>query len=291
MFTDNPTIPAQLEVLLDVVHEMRQRKASVDTLRQLIQPKGLPGLTEGSAQVDKHISAARELDLIKSDVGNNIRLNYPVRDTHQVKAAIVTAFDRIALADAQVEKWAGRFYGFLIAQPEDDVIHGDANIQSFAIKFMSSLRSDIDKGNPMNLEKHRALMRWFPYVGLGWMDPAGHFTPDPTTRLARALPVIFGSDRKLDAGQFMDRLAQACPELDGGALFNDATSEIYHTVDRQCTQALAGALRRLHDEGLLRLRCPTDSLGWSLERAGAGFVSGESSNRFDTVEKATGRVH
>lgn len=291
MFTDNPTIPAQLEVLLDVVHEMRQRKAGVDALRQLIQPKGLPGLTDGSAQVDNHISAARELELVKIDDGNNIRLNYPVRDTHQVKAAIMTAFDRIALADSLVEKWAGRYYGFLIAQPEDDVIRSVADSELFAIRFMSSLRSDIDKGNPMNAEKHRALMRWYPYVGLGWMDPAGHFTPDPTTRLARTLPAIFGRDRKLDAGQFMDRLAQACPELDGGALFNDATSEIYRTVDRQCTQALAGALRRLHDEGLLHLRCPTDSLGWSLELAGAGAVSGEDSNRFDTVEKAARGGH
>src|SRR5688572_6197876 len=60
MFTDNPTIPAQLEVLLDVAHAMRQRKATPDSLRQMIQPKGLPDLTSSSRQLALHLSAATE---------------------------------------------------------------------------------------------------------------------------------------------------------------------------------------------------------------------------------------
>lgn len=287
MFTDKPTIPAQLETLLDVIHAMRQRKATADTLRQLIQPKGLPGLTSSSAQLASHLSAAQELGLVTTDENKDIRLTYQVRGEHQAMPAILSAFDRIALADANVEKWAGRFYAYLIAQ-EDDVIRS-AEGESLANRFMSDLPSTVDKGNPMNDIKYRALMRWYPYVGLGWMDPSGTFVPDPTERIRRALPVIWVDDRKVDADRFMERLGRACPELDGGRLFIEVTNSAYSGKARQCTQALATALRRLHDEGHIRLHCPADSLGWSLEKAGRGVVTGEGSNRVSAVEKTVRR--
>ncbi|HRQ58637.1 MAG TPA: hypothetical protein PLN31_14585 [Azoarcus taiwanensis] len=288
MFTDNPTIPAQLEVLLDVVHAMRQRKANSDALRQLIQPKGLPGLTSTSAQLAKHLSAAEELELVKTDENKDIRLNYTVRGEHQAKSAIVAAFDRIALADARVEKWAGRFYAYLIVQ-DDDTIRGTAEGEALANRFMSDLPSIVDKSNPMNTEKYRALMRWYPYVGLGWVDPSRAFIPDPTDRVRRALSAIWQEDLTLDADQFMGRLGRVCPELDGGTLFDEATTGAYSTSARQCTRALATALRRLHEERLLKLHCPSDSKGWSLDRAGLGAVPGEASNRFDAAERVDRR--
>lgn len=284
MFTDNPTIPAQLEVLLDVVHAMRQRKSSAEALRQLIQPKGLPDSTSKSAQVENHLSAAKELGLVRVDENQDIRLSYPVRGEHQAKPAIVTAFDCVALANTNVEKWAGRFYAYLIVQ-EEDLGGGKSDIEAFTNKFMVDLPSSVDKGNPMNPEKHRAFMRWYPYVGMGWMDPSGAFNADPTERLRRALPGIWGEDRKLAAQEFMDRIGLACPELDGGALFNEVTEGSFSASARQCTQALATALRRLHDEGVLRLHCPSDSKGWSLDKAGKSQVTGEASNRFDAIER------
>jgi hypothetical protein len=285
MFTDKPTIPAQLEVLLDVVHAMRQRKATAEALRQLIQPKGLPGLTASSAQLSNHLFAAEELELVKADENKEFRLTYPVRGEHQAKSSIVAAFDRIALADARVEKWAGRFYAYLIAQNDDMVQRSPAEGEALANRFMDGLSDSVDKVNPMNLDKFRALMRWYPYVGLGWVDPSGTFVPDPTERLRRALPAIWQKDRKLDSDEFMSRVGQACPELDGGALFVEATSNAYSASTRQCTQALGTALWRLHEDDSVRLHCPADSMGWSLDRAGRGAVAGEASNRFDVVER------
>lgn len=282
MFTDSPTIPAQLEVLLDVVHAMHQRRVSDDSLKQLIQPKGLRDLGAKSMQVTHHLSAARALGLVK-EVNGDVRLSYKVLDVHQPRQAILAAFDGIALADDRVEKWAGRFYGYLIVQ-DDDTLRMD-RAQAMADRFMADLPSTVDKTNPMNDTKYRALARWYVYVGLGWVDPDGAFTPDPTDRLRRALPVIWGKDRTLDADQFLDRLGQACPELDGGALFNEVTTLTYNPSARGCTQALATALRCLHDEGELKLHCPADSKGWSLEKAGLSPVRGEMSSRFDAVER------
>ena len=285
MFTVNPTTPAQLEVLLDVVYAMRQRKANAEGLRQLIQPKGLPGLTDNSRQFAHHLSAAEELGLVQADEHDDIRLTYTVRGDHQPRRVILAAFDRVALADARVEKWAGRFFAYLIVH-EEAFPRTTGEVDLLANRFMSDLAPTVDKGNPMNLDKYRALMRWYPYVGLGWLDPAEVFVPDPTERVRRSLRTIWEKDRRLEADEFLERLGRACPELDGGALFNDATGSSYATSARQCTQALATALRRLHDEGDLVLRCPADSKGWALDRAGSGPVPGEASNRVDSVERA-----
>lgn len=286
MFTDNPTIPAQLEVLLDVVYTMRQRKASAESLRQMIQPDKLPDLTPSSRQFANHLSAALELKLVKEDHNKDIRLAYNVRGEHEVKPVILGAFDRIALADARVEKWAGRFYAYLIVQ-DDDTIADTEKGEVLANRFMADLPSSVDQGNPMNKDKYRALERWYRYVGLGWTDPSGAFIPDPTERLRRVLPLIWQKDRSLEGVEFLDRLSRVCPELDGGALFREVTSGIYVPSHLQCTQALAAGLRRLHEERLLRLHCPADSKGWSLEKAGLSPVQGEASNRFNEVSMVT----
>lgn len=285
VFTDNPTLPAQLEVLLDVVYAMRSRRASPEALRQLIQPKGLADLTDSSKQFAHHLSAAEELDLVRTDDDGDIRLNYTVRGEHHPRLSILAAFDRVALADARVEKWAGRFYAYLLVR-ENASLGTASEIEVFVTQFMSDLAAAVDRSNQMNAVKYRALMNWYPYVGLGWWDPAGSFVPDPTERLRRSLGQIWGSERKLDADEFVDRLGRTCPELDGGVLFNEATTSAYSASTRRCTRALATALRRLHDEGTVVLRCPADSTGWELDRGGSGPVSGQASTRVDVVERA-----
>lgn len=285
MFTDNPTIPAQLEVLLEVVYASRHRRSDADALRQLMQPKGLPDLTESSRQSALHLSAAQELGLVHVDDDGNVKLSYPVRGGHHAMSAILTAFDRVALADASVEKWAGRFYAYLTVN--ETVASSTADdIDRLTHQFMADLAQAVDNGNAMNKDKYRALVRWYVYVGLGWFDPASNFVPDPTDRIRRSLHLIWGKDRRLESDEFMERLGRTCPELDGGALFAESTSRYYNASARQCTQAVAGALRRLHGEGDLSLHCPSDSKGWSIDRGGSNPVPGEASTRIDFVERA-----
>lgn len=285
MFTDKPTIPAQLETLLDLVHEMAERKATDDSLRQMLQPQGLKDLREASAQADNHLFAARELNLTRYDDEKNVRLSYRVRGQHQAKQHIVAAFERVALGDAQVENWAGRFYAFLIAVEDGGVRRTPVEAEKLTRQFMGNLPAHVSRDNPMNLEKFRALMRWYSYVGLGWVDPADSFVPDPTPRLRRALPAIWRDDDQLDAANFVERLSRTCPELDGGELFGEGVAAADAPPARECTRALATALWRLHDEGAIHLRCPADSRGWGLQRAGGGAVTGEASNRFDSVAR------
>lgn len=284
MFTDNPTIPAQLETLLDVVELMKEKVLDRESLRSLIQPKGLPGISEASKQVNAHVSAAQDLQLITFDENQNIRPNYTVTKNISTRERIIAAFDKIALGNADTEFWAGRFYAYILIANPDWIDSGTESQGRWITNFNDSLPRNIPRNNPMNQSKYQPLIRWYVYAGMGWIDPAESFVPDPTKRIIRALPDIFVENKRLDHSEFMSRLALLCPELDGGNLFNEITVGKYSINDRICTRAVAIALRNLHDKKILKISCPSDNLGWSLSLSGGFPLSGEVSNRFDSIE-------
>lgn len=285
MFIDNPTVPTQLEVVLDVLYAVRQKIAPSESVKRLLQPKGLPGLSESSNQAGLHLNAAKELGLAVQDGEGNLRLTYQIREGRPpARQAITDAFDRLVLESDKVEPWFGRFYGYVIAQQDDWIPPEGKARKDLCTRFNEALPPEIERSNVLNDTKLAHYLRWYSYIGLGWRDPSRRFIPDPTRRLHRALARIFGDATRLDAAVFMASVAQACPELDGGALFMDAASSKFRPADRVCTRALAAALRNLHDEGLIRLDCPKDSQGWSLERAGVVRDREHlQSDRFDRV--------
>lgn len=284
MFIDNPTVPIQLEVVLDVIHAVRSKTASADSIERLLQPKGLPDLTSSSKQAAQHLSAARELALITQDGEGNYRLAKTVREGRPTaNQMILEAFDQLVLSDVKIEPWFGRIYAFVVARSR--VIPGArAARDDLCTEFNDALPPHIDKANPANSTKLSHYLRWYSYVGLGWHDPVGTFVPDPTVRLRRSLAKIFASSKRLDAADFMSSLSAACPELDAGALFSEVAGSAFNKADRVCTSALAVALRNLHDEGVIQLDCPADSQGWSLERGGSERDNATlKSDRFDRV--------
>lgn len=285
VFIDNPAVPTQLETVLDLLYELRQKAATSETVKAILQPKGLPDLNTNNKQTTYHLHAARELQLVTQDPDGNLRLAYSIREGKPTaKEAIVQAVDRHVLSSVNVEPWFGRLYGYVIAREE--VIPGDTNARkNLCTEFNNALPSSIERNNPLNSDKLSPhYLRWYAYAGMGWRDPADRFILDPTERLRRALPSVFNGDQRLEAAAFMSSLAQVCPELDGGAMFKDVCTERYNPADRVCTSALAMALRNLHDEGCIQLDCPQDSQGWSLERGGS-VRNNESlqSDRFDRV--------
>ena len=285
MFIDNPTIPAQLEVLLEVIHAMRDRKADVGALKLLIQPKGLPGLSNSSEHLELHVKAAKDLGLVQQDSEKNIRLVDNSRRSFNAKRTILKAFDKLVLSGTDVEKWAARFYSYLIVQHDDVGPESNAKQELLAKEFMERLPPSISNQNAMNRTKYGGLVRWYCYAGLGWIDPSGRFVPDPTIRVRRSLPEIWGNKKKMDIDDFMMRLAEVCPELDGGVIFAEVTVGQYNYSNKEFTRSLGTALWRLHDEDDLRLICPNDSIGWRLDRAGKDLVKGEASNRVSQIER------
>ncbi len=290
MFIDNPSVPIQLETLLDVLYELRQKTATSDAVKSLLQPKGLPDVSPSSSHAANQLNAAKELQLLKQVEGGDLRLTYSIRDGKpSAKEAILEAFDRRVLSSPDVEPWFGRLYGYVIARtgfiPEEKSAR-----DNLCTEFNEALPIDIDRGNQLNSTKLSHYLRWYAYAGMGWYDPSKRFILDPTVRLLRVIPFLFKGVQRLDAAPFMTLLAQNCPELDGGNLFNDMSVNVYSSADRVCTEALAIALRNLHDEGIIQLDCPKDSQGWSLENGGT-VLNQESlqSDRFDRVSLVSTR--
>ncbi len=284
MFIDNPTVPTQLEVLLDLLYAIRQKNAPVDTVKVLLQPTGLPDLNPKRDQSLNHLHAARELGLIAKDDEGNERLNYSIREGRPTaREAIIEAFDRTVLTSPTVEPWFARLYGYVISSDAACIPPESGARGELCATFNAALPGHIDRGNQLNPTKLGQYVRWYTYTGMAWLDPAARLIPDPTVRLRRSLSAIFDKTSRLDAGSFMASLSQVCPELDGGALFMDVANQ-FNPADRVCTRALAVALRNLHDEGSIQLECPIDSQGWSLERGGT--VRDQltlQSDRFDRI--------
>lgn len=284
MFIDNPSVPIQLETLLDVLYELRQKTANSETVKSLLQPKGLPDVSSGSAHAANQLSAAKELQLVKQDEGGDIRLAYSIRDGKpSAKEAILEAFDRRVLSSPDVEPWFGRLYSYVIAR--NGFIPEEKNERdNLCSEFNNALPAKIERKNQLNSTKLSNYLRWYSYTGMGWYDPSKRFILDPTLRLIRALPMLFNGSQRLDSAPFMSSLAQICPELDGGALFRDMSLDIYNPTNRLCTHALAIALRNLHDDEIIQLDCPKDSQGWSLENGGTVLNQATlQSDRFDRV--------
>ncbi len=268
MFTDSEATPARVEMLLEVARSMSGRKFDSTTVRQLLQPDGLPGLTSKSEQARSIMFAARELELVAEQPDGNFRPTRS-RDNRSARLALVEAIDEKVLSDDKVEPWFALFYAFLLGRDESAAAGPQAGIH-WETLFERELFSSTKPANRFNPEKYRGLRRWFRYSGLGWHDSDDRFHPNPYERIVRKLPSIFGKKRDLVIETFMDNLSEDCPELDGGHIFLRA-NPTWDRSRRMTSLGLSHALVDLHLDRVIQLNCPLDSDGWSIAKAAPPF--------------------
>jgi hypothetical protein len=265
MFTDQPVTPRRLEILLDVLREF-PRGLARSTLLGLLQPE--PLLDKQSKQprnaAEVTLNAARQLKLVEESDGAIKLMSDAKKDDS--RAAILRAFDGLVLSTTEIEPHFALFYAWILGRPNT------AQLQSLLRADEASTYSEAVFGDqkppiPFNATRLSGLHRWFNYAGLGWYDPAGEFQPNPYSRLLRALPGIFANSKgTLTSDQWMAKLAEQCPELDGGTLFLQANRR-YMAKARKCSLGLSQALVELDLDGIIRLYRPADSSGWSVEEA------------------------
>ena len=285
MFTDQPVTPARLEVFIDLTWEMRTRKFNREAIKLLLQPQGLPGLSPSSKQAMDVLKCADELGLVREDQDKNYRPAWSARKHIGAKDIALHALDEKVLSSTDIEPWFAKFYSFAIAQDDDVLASGLEAGRHWADEFNRYLHGGAPPENPFNATKYTGLRRWMRYAGLGWHDSEDNFVPCPFERVRRKIADIFKNKKKLSSDEFMVQLAAQCPELDGGEIF--ATVHLgKKNVGRNCTRALATALRDLHDTEVIRLSCPADSRGWGLDLAGVirNPSKGLYSDIFDSVE-------
>ncbi|MEI7909632.1 MAG: protein DpdG [Verrucomicrobiota bacterium] len=104
--------------------------------------------------------------------------------------------------------------------------------------------------------------QWTSFLGFG-CNPrfSSGITPDPTEAVRDALPAVFGKHKTLPAKDFIRKIGDALPVLDGGdyrrqvegALLSQDSQYSWRALpEDQLSTSLSRALVRLHEEGVLR---------------------------------------
>jgi hypothetical protein len=285
MFTDQPVTPTRVETLLNLMREFSDRKFTREILLDLLQPDGLPGNNpeKKHAQAKQAISTATELGLIEEDAEKRLKLTFKSGDKRNSKEILLEALDEKVLSDTQVEPYFSLFYSYILSLNFDGTKTQTGD--SWVLDFQQHVYGQERPPNPFNDTKLTGLHRWYGYIGLGWYDPNKVFQANPYNRLLRRLPFIFKKDKKLTGEIFMQKLAELCPELDGGVTFlKTHRLQEYDASAKTCTLGLSQALIDLHQDKIIRLVCPHDSRGWSIELAEPPSGEGLDSNRIDSIE-------
>lgn len=282
MFTDGPVTPTRLETLIDLMREFSSRRITREILFDLLQPETLPTVDPKKRDgAEQTLAAARELGLLIQENDNKLKLTFEANNKQNTKQLILNALDEKVLANENVEPYFARFYSYLLG------LNFDGIKNRTRVEWVSKFERDVFGGerliNPFNDTKLSGLNRWFSFTGLGWYDSNNIFQPNPYERLLRRLPLIFGKEKKITGEVFMQRLSQYCPELDGGEIFRMA-NRTYNSELKICTLGLSHALIDLHQDKKIRLVCPRDSRGWSIESAEPPTGDGLDSSRIDSIE-------
>lgn len=282
MFTDGPVTPTRVETLLNLMREFSNRRLTREIIIDLLQPDTLPAIdTKKRDGAEQTLHAAKELALVGEDTEKRLKLSFESTDKRSSRQILLEALDKKVLADKQVEPYFSVFYSFLLG------LNFEGSKNKTRAEWVTKFEREVYAGkfppNPFNPDKISGLNRWFSFTGLGWYDTSGVFQPNPYERLLRRLPLIFGKDKKLASEIFMQRLAEFCPELDGGEIFMQVHRS-YALAAKNCTLGLSHALVDLHQDGKIRLNCPRDSRGWSIELAEPPTGDGLDSGKIDSIE-------
>lgn len=280
MFTDQPVTPMRLEVLIDLLRKFPDGLTRKQ-LHLLLQPEPL---SRGDFSLSNEtVKAAQQLGLL-IDAGKGILACTPGCIKRRTsREAILEAFDEKVLGGTVVEPYLTLFYAFVLGQGKELNLRAKNTNQALFTSFKDNVFPHGFSDEAFNTTKIGGLYRWFSYLGLGWFDPAGNFQANPCERLARSFEDIFKGKKKLECDEFMSRLAKACPDLDGGKIFQQANPK-YSAPDRRCSLGLSHALLEMHQDGAIRLSCPADSKGWSLVDADPLHISEFKDERFSTIE-------
>lgn len=279
MFTDGPTTPTRLEALLGVVAS-NPKGLNRKNLYDLMQPESLRSNTE---KATNNVKAGLEIELLKEEKSSIIRLHESYNKKISASENILNSLDKRVLKDSKVELHLALFYSYYLGLDTQIYERSDWDGDRWSDQFNIDVFGNTPQSNRFNKTKYTGIHRWLNFLGLGWYDSNGFFQPDPTERILRSMNSIFGKEKKIPGDQFMIKLAEVCPELDGGEMFLQANKN-YDANAKECTMGLSQALVGLHEEGFVRLTCPIDSRGWNLKKANPGRDDYIKSDRLELIE-------
>jgi hypothetical protein len=127
-------------------------------------------------------------------------------------------------------------------------------------------QSTIEKGYTafVNDTRWAGFAAWAPFLGFGWSAVSQPLVVDPTQAIRHELPEVFGEDTRVTQREFLDRLVERLPVLDGGTYRQDVEAKLVagrweRPSDGVLSESLSAALERLSAAGVLELEDRADA--------------------------------
>lgn len=275
IINNNQVTPQRLHALVRLVS--RLRNPNRDNLLELLQPPDLVKSQEAGKAV---YNAALNHNLIMEDNDNNgrVSLHPDIGKRESIESAesfCARMQERlVGIADEYKDNYllnlVTAWYGVQNERIFQYRKKKDIS-QQFNIDMDPRDQEDlIEEGRLFNEIKLNGWLTWASFLGWGWRMASGGpelLMPDAHKRLKPILPQLLPNSEEIPFSQFAHNVANMCPELDGGSLFEKCWQASRGTEVRgnQLSLMLSTALRALHDNELLHLTEYADAIDvWRL---------------------------
>ncbi|MGB1250864.1 MAG: protein DpdG [Candidatus Promineifilaceae bacterium] len=255
---NNPVVtPHRVHALLRIVSRMNRPKR--EDILDMLQPAKL---VNNQKTASATLSAAREHNLVLEHNDGGYILHPDLKkvdDIEQFRIAI--AHQVTGIINPNDDNYLLNSFTAWYAVQSERVLQMQ-NKKQAADQYHEDMsnRSETevrDEGRAFNDTKFNGWLRWAAF--LGWGIPFQHnfslLMPNAQHRLKPLLPRLLPNAQSEPFGVFMERLANVCPELDGGELFEDCWVKSRPNEPRgnKLSLMLSTALRTLHHLGHLTL--------------------------------------
>lgn len=273
----NPVTPHRLHALVRLVS--RLRTPDRNDLLEMLQPPDLVGSQEASKEVYR---AAVNFRVVVEDENGRVSLHPDIGKRRNIESVDgFRTFMQKRLTGIANENDDNYLLNFVTAW------YAVQNERIFQYRKKDEIwqrfNRDMDprgeeelrgEGRLFNPTKLNGWLTWASFLGWGWTMTAGKemLMPDAHKRLTPFLTLLLPDSKETPFSQFAKNLANSCPELDGGSLFEKCwqASRSAEPRGNRLSLMLSTSLRSLHDNGKIRLIHYADSTDeWQLYPAQA----------------------
>ncbi|MCL4868798.1 MAG: hypothetical protein KJ063_07515 [Anaerolineae bacterium] len=278
IINNNQVTPYRLHALVRLVPRLRTPKR--DDFLELLQPLDLVSSQEASKEVYR---AAINFRVIVEDENGYISLHPDIgkRQNIETSAGFCAFMQKrlTGIADENADNYLLNFVTAWYAVQNERIFQcqkKDEISQNFNKEMDPRGEEELlEEGRLFNPTKLNGWLTWASFLGWGWTVTVGGkelLMPDAHKRLIPVLPALLPDSQEIPFSQFAEKLAEICPELDGGPLFEKCwqASRSAELRGNQLSLMLSTGLRSLHDNGKIRLTHYADSSDeWQLYPAQA----------------------
>jgi hypothetical protein len=275
IINNNQVTPQRLHALLRLVP--RLRKPSRESLLNVLQPPDLVDSQEAGKAV--YSAALRYRLIVENENGTgHVSLHEDIGKPKNIESSdAYRTFMQKRLVGIASERNDNYLLNFVTAwyavqnervfryKKKDDIsqhFNGDMDPRDEEDR--------LDEGRMFNPTKLNGWLTWASFLGWGWRMAVGRYTllaPDAHKRIRAALPLLIPDLEEVPISQFADNVAEFCPEMDGGSLFETCwqVSRGAEIRGNRFSLMLSTGLRALHDNGHVELARYADAADiWQL---------------------------